>query len=110
MDRMRKKRLVQIHVPGETTYDEDGFVVETAGVTHKVWCDITLVKPDEIVTYNLEKVTEILRCRCQWNRIRNIDPHEVTLTINGQKYELWGTFINVDMMNIDGYFEAKKVT
>lgn len=110
MDRMRKKRLVQIHVPGNTEYDEDGFLVESPGKTYKVWCDITLVKPDEIVTYNLEKVTEILRCRCPWNRIRNIDPHEATLTINGKRYELWGPFINEEMMNITGYFEAKKVT
>ena len=110
MDRMRKKRLVQIHTPGEQTFDKDGFPIKTDGKTYKVWCDITLVKPDEIVTYNLEKVTEVLRCKCQWNRIRNIDPHEAKLTINGKEYEVWGTFINEDMMNITGMFEAKKVT
>lgn len=110
MDRMRKKRLVNIHVPGETSYDDDGFKVETPEKVLKVWCEITLVKPDEIVTYNVEKMTEILRCRCNWNAIRKLDPNDVYLTINGKKYELWGPFINEDMQNITGYFEAKRVT
>jgi hypothetical protein len=50
-----------------------------------------------------------LRITCSWNAVRRIDPREVWLTINGEKYELFGTIINVDMLGKEAYFEAKKV-
>lgn len=108
-DRMRKKRLVTIHIPGATTYDSDGFIVTEPETEKFVYCEISLVKPDEIYTYGIDKMTEIMRLRCPWNRVRDIDPRGVKLTIDGKKYELWGSFVNENMLNITGYFEAKKV-
>jgi hypothetical protein len=110
MNSMRKKRLVTIHIPGQTTYDSDGFPLEEPETVKKVYCTITRVKPDELMTYNVDKLTEILRLTCPWSRVRDIEPSSINLTIDGKKYELWGPFINVDMLNIEAYFEAKRVT
>jgi hypothetical protein len=109
MNGIRKKRLITFHLPGTTTYDADGFPIEHEGAVKKVYCRITKAKPNEILTYQLDKITEILRITCSWNAVRRIDPREVWLTINGEKYELFGTIINVDMLGKEAYFEAKKV-
>lgn len=109
MKGMRKKRLVTIRIPGESTYDADGFPTETSEGEYKVYCTIDRVKPDEILTYNLEKLTEVLRLQCPWSRVKNLEPRGVRLTIDGRDYELMGTFTNVDMLNIDASFEAKRI-
>lgn len=106
---MRKKRLVTIKMPGADTYDSDGFPVSVEGTEYKVYCAVTKVKPDELVTYNLDRLTEVMRLKCPWNRVKNLDPQGVKLTIDGRDYELYGPFSNVDMLNIDAEFEAKRV-
>lgn len=110
MNSMRKKRLVTIHIPGETVYDSEGFPKTEPEKLLKVYCAITRAQPDELHTYNVDKLTEILRLKCPWNRVRNIVPDGVKLTVDGRKYELWGPFVNVDMLNIEAYFEAKRIT
>lgn len=109
MNETRRKRLVKIHIPGEVTYDDDGFPVQEQEILKKVYCKITKAKPNEIITYGLDKITEILRVTCPWGAVRGLDSREVYLTIDGNKYELFGTFINVEMANKDAYFEAKRV-
>jgi len=110
MNAMRKKRLVTIHLPGEVTYDADGFPTGESKTDYNVYCSIEKVKPDELTTYNINKLTEVLRLRCPWGRVRNFDPQGVMLTIDGREYELFGPFVNVDMLNIEAEFEAKRVT
>lgn len=106
---MRKKRLVTIKMPGVVTYDPDGFPISISGIEYKVYCTVTKVKPDELVTYNLDRLTEVMRLKCLWNRVKNLDPKGVKLLIDGTDYELYGPFSNVDMLNIDAEFEAKRV-
>lgn len=115
MNGIRKKRLITFHLPSTTSHesvDSDGFPIEQdeqEGPVKKVYCKITKAKPNEILTYQLDKITEILRITCPWSAVRRIDPREVWLTIDGSKYELFGTIINVDMLGKEAYFEAKKV-
>lgn len=105
---MRKKRLVTIKIPGKVTYDEENFKVSTEEQLIKVYCTVARPKPEEIMTYNLDKLTEIMKLRCPWNKVRNIDPQGVKLIINNVEYELNGVFTNVNMLNIEGEFEAKR--